>query len=161
MASSAGLSSYAGRKGEAGRPLLKRFPGCKHALNRRRCFSGAWQLPNRWNKSEMPCQWPPLPPFCALGIAGLLVTRNQLRAAAFVVCGYHTFLRTGEMLSMQPAHVTWSHGLRQGFLWLPLTKSGQRAGAAENIPFDDDLCCGLLQAVCGIMKAHFDAPRHL
>ena len=50
--------------------------GVQHALNRRRIFPGAWRLLGAWDRAELPNRTPPLPPLCALGLSGFLVSEG-------------------------------------------------------------------------------------
>ena len=118
--------------------------GVQHALCRRRIFPGAWRLLRAWDKAELPNRTPPLPPLCALGLSGFLVSEGQLGAAALVAVGFHCFLRTGELLNMRWAHVTWASS-NSGVIWLPVTKSGVRTGTTECVVFSDSVAAGLLR----------------
>ena len=91
---------------------------------------------------------PPLVANAVLGIAGLLVGKGELAAAALVVTGFNCFLHTGELLSLRHAHVRYADSRPHGVLRLPWTKSGERTGAPESVVFNDPLVSRLPDLAC-------------
>ncbi len=128
--------------------------GIQHVLSKRRCFPGAWRFYGAWTKHEAPCRAPPLPWLCVLGVIGAMIHLGRLDAAATLALCFHGFLRTGEMLQVCAGHVAFSSGTRRGVLLLPLTKSGQRAGAPESVRLDDALVGGLLSLALAGLQPH-------
>ena len=80
-----------------------------------------------------------MPWLAVLGMAGAFFNLGRPDGAALILLSFHCFLRTAELLGVCRHHVTWTRARRRGVLLLPLTKSGQRHGCAENVTFDDEL----------------------
>ena len=137
--------NLAWQEGEPRSAVADALCGVQHVINQRRIFPGAWRFLGAWDRAELPNRTPPLPPLCALGIAGFLVSVGELGAAALVAAGFHCFLRTGEALNVQCGHVSWGT-TTSGVIWLPLTKSGQRSGAAGSVTFSHSVVASLLRA---------------
>eukprot|EP00435_Cladocopium_sp_Y103_P073136 s379_g42.t1 len=62
---------------------------------------GAWKLYHNWRRIEVPQRAPPLPRSIALALVGLFLHWEQPQMAFLLALGFHTFLRTGEMLNLE------------------------------------------------------------
>ena len=121
--------------------------GIQHHLNCRRTFPGAWRFFTAWKKAELPQRTPPLTWLMLLGIAGALDEMNRLDVAGLIIMAFHALLRTSEMIQICPGHVMWT-GQARGVLFLPLTKSGQRAGTTESVTLLDPFVRNVFMASC-------------
>ena len=121
--------------------------GIQHHLNTKRVFPGAWRYFSAWSKAELPQRTPPITWLMLLGVAGALDEMNRLDVAGLIILAFHALLRTSEMLQVCPCHVTWNAKAR-GVLYLPLTKSGQRAGTAESVTLLDPFLHNIFKAAC-------------
>ena len=125
--------------------------GLQHMLNVRRCFPGSWRLFGAWSRTEVPFRAAPLPLNALFGVAGALLSRGEIGAAALVICGCNCLLRTGEMLSLCRHHIQWNDDMTAGVIVLPWTKSGQRAGCTESVSFNDPIVVGILRHACSLV----------
>lgn len=62
---------------------------------------GAWKLYRNWRRIEIPQRAPPLPRPIALALVGLFLSWEEAHMAFLVALGFHTFLRTGEILKLE------------------------------------------------------------
>lgn len=112
--------------------------GAQHFLESRRCFPVAWGLYRTWDRVELPARAPPLTAEMVMAVANVFRMRGRVELAAAVLLGFHCALRTSELMAAQPRHILFT-AANVGVLALPLTKSGQRRGAQEQVSIDDPL----------------------
>ena len=89
----------------------------------------SWKLLRVWHRQEPANRAVPFSPLLLLGFAGLCVALHNVEAAAFLLVGFDTFARSGELFAIQKAHVTFAKG--KAIIRLPVTKTTVRKGAAE------------------------------
>ena len=111
--------------------------GVQHLLMKRHVFFGAWKLIGIWSKQELPARAPPMPLLVLLALSGYANRVKRKDIALMLLIGYHSFLRTTEMLSICVRDFWLDRGTCTGTLCLPVTKSGARSGAPEMVTLDD------------------------
>eukprot|EP00435_Cladocopium_sp_Y103_P061038 s161_g22.t1 len=97
---------------------------------------GAWKLYRNWRRIEVPQRAPPLPRPIALALIGLFLEWAEPRMAFLLALGFHTFLRTGEMLSLlcKDVHlVPHQHGV----VMVRKSKTGLRFNIDEAVAIYD------------------------
>ena len=62
---------------------------------------GSWRLYKTWRKLEIPTRAPPMPAFIAQAFVRFLVDSGDYTLAFLIALGFHAYLRTGEILSLQ------------------------------------------------------------
>ena len=107
-------------------------------LQQKKVFCGSWRLIGVWNKLELPCRAPAMPPEVLLGLAGYFVSIGRPDVTALLLIGFHCMLRTMEMLNIACNHLTMSNNL-QGTILLPSTKMSKRRGGVETVYIEDPL----------------------
>ena len=102
-------------------------PGVKGSLLK------SWRLLKTWNLHEIPNRAPPLPePALQAMVAHAFAHQRPLFGLSLLL-GFYGMLRTGELLTVQPNHVTQSRSGEPAVISLGYTKGGKRQGAAESI----------------------------
>jgi hypothetical protein len=129
--------------------------GTQHFLLTRRRLQGAWQLLTTWGRLELPCRAPPMLSHIALAIAGLAISIKRVDYAALILLTFHCFLRSGELYTVRPNHITLQSN-RTGVIALPWTKVGQQRGAQEMVTIDDPFVGYWLSVACNLAQA--DSP---
>ena len=99
-------------------------------------LKGAWKLYKNWRRIEVPQRAPPLPRPIALAVIGLLLHWEQPQMAFLIALGFHTFLRTGEILNLQYKDI---HLLRnsKGAVTVRKSKTGLRFNIDEAVAIYD------------------------
>ena len=105
----------------------------------------SWFLLNAWARYEIPCRAPPMPVDVLLGLTWYFIRMNQVGGALMLLIGFDCFLRTGEMLSLTIADLSFATN-DTGVVRLAHTKSGRRHAAFEASTINDPLCGRLFRA---------------
>ena len=95
----------------------------------------SWRLHSAWTRSELPARAPPLTSLLTYALAQLAFQKTWTDTAVLLILGFHTFARTGELFAARAGDFVL--GQHTGTWSLPLSKSGQRSGAAESIVISD------------------------
>ena len=97
---------------------------------------GAWRLYRNWRRIEVPQRAPPLPRSIALALIGLFLKWEEPQMAFLVGLGFHTFLRTGEILSLLYTDVHLHRGAH-GAVTVRKSKTGLRFNIDEAVAIYD------------------------
>ena len=97
---------------------------------------GAWKLYRNWRRIEVPQRAPPLPRGVALALVGLFLEWEYPSMAFLVALGFHTFLRTGEMLSLEFRDIHLEKG-SPGAVTVRKSKTGLRFNIDEAVAIYD------------------------
>ena len=111
--------------------IQHRFP-----RSRNRIPSG-WRLKAAWDRIELPARAPPLTVLFLQALAGAAIEIGCPRFACGLLVAFHSFLRTGELLSLRRTDVTFSRSCRSAILNLHFTKGGVRRNQQEIVSLDD------------------------
>ena len=84
----------------------------------------SWKLAKIWNQVEMPVRATPMSPKVMLAFAGVAVQWGQPVFAWLLVIAFALFLRTGEILSLAPDHITLS--TRSAIVFIEGSKGSKR-----------------------------------
>lgn len=103
----------------------------------RKKLNKSWRLYSIWRKYEVPCRAPPLPQDILLAMAGLALSRDELVLCALLLLGFHSLLRTGEVLGLAPRDILV--GPDQGLVTLHTSKSGLRNNCKESVAILDPI----------------------
>ena len=82
----------------------------------------SWKLFSVWRRYEVPMRAPPMTNEVLLGIAGKAFTSGDCTFATLIVLGFHTMMRTHEMLAVEPGHFLL--GETSGIVTMASSKSG-------------------------------------
>ena len=96
---------------------------------------GAWKLFRNWRRLEIPQRDPPLPRFVVLGLLGYFLDINEPEMAFLLALGFHTFLRTGEILKLQVRDVSLTP--QRGAVAIRRSKTGIRFNIDESVAILD------------------------
>lgn len=111
-------------------------------------LSQSWRLLKTWSTHEVPNRAPPLPLDVLYAMVGYALFKHQPHMALTLLLGFHGLLRTGEILSITPQHITITKPKGPAVISLGWTKSGKRHGAAESVTIHaEDVCRRLYQWV--------------
>ena len=102
------------------------------------------RLCKAWSQLELPNRAPPFTILMVYGIAQWCVSQGYVDTAVLLVLGWDTFARSGELFLAKKSDFVFT-GTSSAVWRLPLTKSGQRAGAEEAIVLDDPYVVRLLK----------------
>jgi hypothetical protein len=89
----------------------------------------AWKLLKVWQRLEPPNRAIPFSPLLVMGFAGACVQAGLIDAAALLLVGFDTMMRSGELYSVRVKDVTFKQ--HKAIVRLPSTKTSARKGAAE------------------------------
>ncbi|CAK0864466.1 unnamed protein product [Prorocentrum cordatum] len=121
----------------------------------RRHMSGAWRLHKAWGRAELPARAPPLTPLFTYALAQLAFNKGWKDTGLFLVLGFDTFARPGELFNARVRDFILNIVSGQGVWSLPRSKSGERQGAMETIALDDPWVVRLIA-----LYIHGMAPDH-
>ena len=96
-------------------------------------LQGSWRLLKTWNLNEIPNRAPPLPEPALHAMVGHAFAHNRPLFGISLLVGFYGMLRTGELLQVQPAHLTQPRKTDPAIIALGYTKGGKRQGAAESV----------------------------
>ena len=98
-------------------------------------LKGSWRLYRNWRKIEAPQRAPPLPWRTCRALVAILLEADQLTLAFLIALGFHTFLRTGELLRLQYGDISASDS--HGVVTIRASKSGLRFNIDEAVTITD------------------------
>ena len=84
----------------------------QHFLQRKRCLPRAWWHMSTWSLFDLPCRAPPLPAVVVYSLVGKALSEGLVGLAAALAAGFASFLRTGEILSLQFGQIATSERQR-------------------------------------------------
>ena len=90
-----------------------------------------------WGRLELPVRAPPLTPTFTYAIASYFKEKHWTDSLVLLLLGWETFARPGELFAARKRDFLLSSTRLQGTWVLPLSKSGQRHGAAESLTLSD------------------------
>lgn len=99
----------------------------------RRYLHKSWKLLRAWQRAEPPNRAVPFSPVLLLGFAGACAAIGEIEAAAFLLVGFDTMARSGELFSILTKHVRFFQ-FRQtlrAVIMLENTKTSIRKNARE------------------------------
>jgi len=111
-------------------------------------FKGSWGLLKAWQRAELPARAPPLPPLLLFAMAEFCCRQGNPTMAVCIVLAAHCILRTGEVLAIKVADVSFSPLCRDAIISLGETKGGQRRGVKESASVKLPWLVLLLKAAC-------------
>ena len=96
---------------------------------------GSWRLCKNWRKIEVPQRAPPLPRVVCWALVGPFLEWEEPALAFLFALGFHTYLRTGEILKLQVQDVllTPDHGV----VSIKGSKTGLRFNVDEAVGIND------------------------
>ncbi len=112
---------------------------------------GSWRLYKNWRKLEVPTRAPPMPAYIARAFTCYLVEIKDFTMAFLISLAFHTYLRTGEILSLQFKDIQL--GDKTGIVTVRGGKSGLRNNMDEAIAIYD-------KCVLELGKIVFLQPHH-
>ena len=112
---------------------------------------GSWRLYKTWRKLEIPTRAPPMPAYIARAFTSYLVSIQDFTMAFLISLGFHTYLRTGEILNLQFKDLQL--GDKTGIITVRGGKSGLRNNMDEAIAIYD-------RCVLELGKIVFLQPHH-
>lgn len=117
----------------------------------RKLLAQSWRLFEVWRKYEVPMRAPPLTEDVLFGYVGKLFMDGDLVMAALLILGFHTMMRTHEMLEVRPENFLL--GPTTGIVTVPKSKSGQRHNTMESIAIYDLYTLELVRLMVAELKA--------
>ena len=103
----------------------------------------SWKLLKTWSKLEPPDRAVPFTDVLLVGFAGLCYSLQYVQAAALLLVGFDTFMRSGELYAMQVKHVTFMRG--KAVISIPDSKTTGRKNAKEMVVVQSTLANRVLQ----------------
>ena len=110
----------------------------------------SWKLFSIWRRHEVPMRAPPITQDVVLAFAGHLIHQGEWTMATLLVCGFHTMLRTYEMLGVRPCD--FLIGPQHGIVTIPTSKSGVRHNVKESVTIDDPITLELCRIMVRDLK---------
>ena len=111
---------------------------------------GAWKLYRNWRRIEVPQRAPPMPRFIARALVSYFLDRAEPAMAFLIALGFHTYLRTGEILKLQVQDVALT--ARHGVVTIKRSKTGLRFNIDEAVAINDRSLFSLWE-LCHLAKA--------
>lgn len=111
----------------------------------------SWKLFGVWRRYETPMRAPPITQDVLLGFAGRCFLQGNLSLAVLLLVGFHTMLRTHEMLTITAADFLL--GSTTGLLSIPASKSGVRHNTKESVTIHDPLVLEMARLLVNEQKA--------
>ena len=105
----------------------------------------AWKLFSAWRRVESPIRAPPITPFIIKAFIARAVELADVSFAVLLALGFHSLLRTGELLALQ--FQDFEIGLSTGVVTLKGSKTGLRHGTEEAVALRDALTLQLLRTL--------------
>jgi len=113
----------------------------------RRYLHKSWKLLRAWQRAEPPHRAVPFSPPLLLGFAGACAAIGEVEAAAFLLVGFDTMARTGELFNVLTKHVSF-YKFKNGWravIMLEHTKTTPRKNAKEMLVVESSLAVRFLQ----------------
>ena len=107
-------------------------------------LQGSWRLLKTWNLNEIPNRAPPLPEPALHAMVGHAFAHDRPLFGLSLLVGFYGMLRTGELLQLQPSHLSQPKLADPAIIALGYTKGGKRQGAAESVTIGVQFVCYLL-----------------
>ena len=124
-------------------------------------LKGSWRLWRAWGRQELPTHAAPFTPLMAWSLAGVLSEWGFLDCAVLIILGFETFMRTGELVSIQVKHLVYGTGHdTRAHISLPFTKVTARSGGIESVVCDDPLVVRALHITCWLDARRLCATSH-
>ena len=105
----------------------------------------AWKLFSTWRRVESPSRAPPITAVIVKAFIARAVESDDLDFAVLVALGFHSLLRTGELLALQ--YQDFELGESCGVVTLKSSKTGLRHGSEEAVAIRDRLTLMLLDTL--------------
>lgn len=99
------------------------------------CLRSSWKLYKNWRRIEIPTRAPPISALIIQSFVAYLLEEEQIAAAFIVGLGFHAYLRTGELLSLQFRDLQL--GSATGIVTIRGGKSGLRHNIDEAVALYD------------------------
>ena len=112
---------------------------------------GSWRLYKTWRKLEIPTRAPPIPAYIVQAFVRYLVDNEDYTLAFLIGLGFHAYLRTGEILSLQFKDLQL--GKKTGIVTVRGGKSGLRNNMDEAIAIYDQ-CVLELGHIVSLLPHH-------
>ena len=128
-------------EGESRSLVADVLSGLTRGLQRKRILPGSWNWLNVWERHEMRNRATPLTCTQVLALSGILWHFGLVEMAWILPVAFAAMLRTGEMLEMRGAHVSF-HGSKASIMLMG--KTGVRTGHSESVVVDDPVAVQLL-----------------
>jgi hypothetical protein len=113
----------------------------------RRYLHKSWKLLRAWQRAEPPNRAVPFSPPLLLGFAGACVAIKEIEAAAFLLVGFDTMARTGELFNVLARHVSFFKykNYWRAVIMLEHTKTTPRKNAKEMLVVESHLAVTFLR----------------
>ena len=98
-------------------------------------LKGSWKLYKNWRRLEIPQRAPPLPRLVARAFISRLLEWNEPEMAFLLALGFHTYLRTGEMLRLEFRDLLLDED--HGVVTVRASKTGLRFNIDESVSITD------------------------
>lgn len=109
------------------------------------------QFFSNWKSIHVPKQAVPLPGDVVMALAGVALAADQQQLAALLLVGFAAFLRTGEIVGLQVAHIEVCEETGQIVLALPATKTSKQR--MESVALLDPRLATLLKVTMGLTRS--------
>ena len=121
----------------------------------------SWRLLKTWHTHEIPCRAPPFPEYVLHCLVGWALLKQQFSFAVSLMVGFYGLLRTGELLSLEKRHFSFSVSTGVVVVSLGFTKGGQRMGVAESVTLTHETTVRFLRQWMNLSSDHqklFSSP---
>ena len=109
----------------------------------RRHLQRSWKLMKAWSREEPSQRATPFSPILLLGFAGAAVAVGHIELAAFLLVGFDTFARTGELMRIQVCHVSFAK--EKAIIRLEQSKTAVRKNASEMLIVESSVAVRFLR----------------
>ena len=105
----------------------------------------SWRLLKTWHTHEIPSRAPPFPEYILHCLVGWALMQQNFSFAVSLLVGFYSILRTGELLTIEKHHISFSVQSGVAVITLGYTKGGKRMGIAESVTLTHDLALRFLR----------------
>ena len=113
-------------------------------------LQASWRLLKTWNLNEIPNRAPPLPEPALHAMVGHAFAHNRPLFGLSLLVGFYGMLRTGELLQLQPSHISQPK-LRIQLWWHWVIPREARDRVQPKV---SQLVCSLFAISCGIGRSN-------
>lgn len=113
-------------------------------------LKGSWRLFRNWRRIEVPQRAPPMPRLVCRALISYFLDSDEPAMAFLLALGFHTYLRTGEILKLCTKDVVLSQ--RHGVVTIRRSKTGLRFNIDESVAITD-LSLFSLWELCHLERA--------
>ena len=113
-------------------------------------LKGSWRLYRNWRRIEVPQRAPPLPRLVCRALISFFLECNEPTMAFLLALGFHTYLRTGEILKLTAQDVALNS--QHGVVTIRRSKTGLRFNIDEAVAIND-LSLFSLWELCHLERA--------